>query len=52
MWPKPQQNVDLVTCTEETLNGKLDFFCGDTKGVACKKIPKGLVINIAGSCIK
>ena len=26
MWPNPQQTADLVTFTEEILNGKLYFF--------------------------
>ena len=26
MWPNPHKTADLVTFTEETLNGKL-FFC-------------------------
>ena len=25
MWPNPQETVDLVTFTEEILNGKLHF---------------------------
>ena len=27
MWPDPQETADLVTFTEEILNGKLDFLC-------------------------
>ena len=27
MWPNPQETADLVTFTEETLNGKLHFLC-------------------------
>ena len=27
MWPNPQLPADLVTFTEEFLNGKLDFVC-------------------------
>ena len=27
MWPNPQESVDLVTFTEEILNGKLHFLC-------------------------
>ena len=27
MWPTPQETADLVTFTEEILNGKLHFFC-------------------------
>ena len=26
MWPSPQETVDLVTFTEEILNGKFQFF--------------------------
>ena len=28
MWPNPQETADLVTFTEEILNGKLYFLCG------------------------
>ena len=27
MWSNPQETADLVTFTEETLNGKLHFLC-------------------------
>ena len=27
MWPNPQETPDLVTFTEEILNGKLYFLC-------------------------
>ena len=27
MWPNPQETADLVTFTEETLDGKLYFLC-------------------------
>ena len=27
MWPNPQKTADLVTFTEEILNGKLYFLC-------------------------
>ena len=27
MWPNPQETEDLVTFTEEMLNGKLHFLC-------------------------
>ena len=27
MWPNPQETADVVTFTEEILNGKLDFLC-------------------------
>ena len=30
MWPNPQKTVDLVTFTEEILNGKLNFLCSVT----------------------
>ena len=29
MWPYPQGTVDLVTFTEEILNGKLHFLCSE-----------------------
>ena len=27
MWPNPQKTADLVTFTEDILNGKLHFLC-------------------------
>ena len=27
MWPNPQETADLITFTEEILNGKLNFLC-------------------------
>ena len=27
MWPNPEETADLVTFTEEILNGKLHFLC-------------------------
>ena len=30
MWPNSQFPADLVTFTEETLNGKLHFLCSET----------------------
>ena len=30
MWPNPQFPADLVTFTEEILNGKLQFLCSDS----------------------
>ena len=27
MWPNPQETADLVTFTEEIVNGKLQFLC-------------------------
>ena len=29
MWPNPQESADLVTFTEEILNGKLHFLCSE-----------------------
>ena len=29
MWPNPQFSADLAIFTEEILNGKLHFLCGD-----------------------
>ena len=29
MWPNPQFPGDLVTFTEEILNGKLNFLCSE-----------------------
>ena len=29
MWPNPQFPADLVTFTEEIVNGKLHFLCSD-----------------------
>ena len=29
MWPNPEETADLVTFTEEILNGKLRFFCSE-----------------------
>ena len=30
MWPNPQETGDLVTFTEEIVNGKLHFLCSDS----------------------
>ena len=30
MWPNPQFPADLVTFTEEILNGKFHFLCGES----------------------
>ena len=32
MWPNPQEFADLVTFTEEMLNGKLHFLCSVVYG--------------------
>ena len=29
MWPNPQETEDLITFTEEILNGKLHFLCSE-----------------------
>ena len=31
MWPNPQETADLVTFTEEIINGKLHFLCSVIK---------------------
>ena len=31
MWPNPQFSADLVTLTEEILNGKIIFLCSVSK---------------------
>ena len=30
MWPNQQETADLVTFTEEILNGKLNFLCSES----------------------
>ena len=30
MWQNPQETADLITFTEEILNGKLYFLCSET----------------------
>ena len=37
MWPNPQSPADLVTFTEEILNGKLQFLCSDSRPVSYTK---------------
>ena len=37
MWPNPQFPADLVTFTEEILNGKLHFLCNDFCLRKCQK---------------
>ena len=44
MWPNPQETVDLVTFTEEILNGKLHF-CEVYKAISVN----GQVYKIARS---
>ena len=36
MWPNPQETADLVTFTEETLNGKLHFLRSECWSVVFK----------------
>ena len=38
MGPNPQFSADLITFTEETLNGKLHFLCSVENFVLYKKI--------------
>ena len=38
MWPNPQFPANLVTLTEEILNGKLDFLCSETAGQCVKSV--------------
>ena len=40
MWPNPQETEDLVTFTEEILNGKLHYLCSDLyKQVSLAAVP-------------
>ena len=34
MWPNPQIPADLITFTEEILNGKLHFLCSGHTGTS------------------
>ena len=38
MWPNPQETADLVTFTEEILNGKLHFLYSDD---TCEQLLRG-----------
>ena len=38
MWQNPQYPADLVTFTEEILNGKLHFLCSNMNQKFCKMI--------------
>ena len=38
MWPNPQETADLVTFTEEILNGKLHFLCSVHTETLCFSI--------------
>ena len=44
MWPNPQETADLVTFTEEILNGKLHFLCSGR----CEQYPldTGCKLNV------
>ena len=41
MWPNPQFPADLVTFTEEILNGKLHFLCSDVNPISTKGNAQG-----------
>ena len=45
MLPNPQKTADLVTFTEEILNGKLHFLCSDSNGLVVVKREKKLEIR-------
>ena len=40
MRPSPQFPADLVTFTEEILNGKFHFLCSETSRQFCLAVPK------------
>ena len=42
MWPNPQETADLVTFTEEILNGKLHFLCSVNKNKFMNILPISL----------
>ena len=44
MWPNPLIIVDLVTFTEEVLNGKPDSLCSDCSGVFIVEVEEEKVI--------
>ena len=39
MWPNPKETADLVTFTEEILNGKLHFLCCE---IGLKRLTKNV----------
>ena len=43
MWPNPQETADLVTLTEDILNGKLHFLCSGTFTFCQLKIIKEML---------
>ena len=47
MWPNPQKTADLITFTEEILNGKFDFLCSEISYIVFHFISKrfGLFSN-------
>ena len=49
MWPNPQETADLVTFTEEILNGRLHFFCAvpSTQNILIRTIVN--VLKLKGS---
>ena len=40
MWPNPQFPPDLVTFTEEILNGKLSLLCSDKRAARREPLSK------------
>ena len=48
MWPNPQETVDLVTFTEDILNGKLHFLGSVGANLSVKYM--GLSIRFRASC--
>ena len=49
MWPNPQGTADLVTFTEEILNGKLHFLCVKFLKISALKVAQKLLISIHGN---
>ena len=49
MWPNPKETADLVTFTEEILNGKLRFLCSDYSYEILKRY-ENCHINLIVSC--
>ena len=37
MWPNPQETAELVSFTDEILNGKLHFLCSDFEAMSLLK---------------
>ena len=49
MWPNPQKTADLVTFTEEILNGKFLFFVLCQKEISSNVIKKGTLKESSGT---